>query len=237
MRDLVWEGERVIGIRGQSKSGTPVTERARMVIGADGIYSRVARAVHAPMHNTQPTRTCWYFTHWRGVPAEGVEFYLRERRALIAARTNDEQTVILVGWPYNEFHTFRADIERNYLQSIALSPALADRVHSGTREERFAGTTNTANFFRKPYGPGWALVGDAGYHKDPATAQGITDSFCDAELLSAAIDDGFTRRRPLDDALAAYEQQRNTAVLPMYEFTCQLANLAEPLTGKCVAWY
>jgi flavin-dependent dehydrogenase len=105
---------------------------------------------------------------------------------------------------------------------------LAERVRSGKREERFAGTADTANFFRKPYGPGWALVGDAGYHKDPATAQGISDSFRDAELLTEAVDAGFSERQPLVDALAEYEQKRNATVLPMYEFTCQLANLAEP---------
>jgi 2-polyprenyl-6-methoxyphenol hydroxylase-like FAD-dependent oxidoreductase len=107
-------------------------------------------------------------------------------------------------------------------------PSLAERVHSGKREERFVGTAETTNFFRKPYGSGWALVGDAGYHKDPATAQGISDSFRDAELLTEAVDDGFAGRRPLTEALAEYEHKRNAAVLPMYEFTTQLANLAEP---------
>src|SRR6185369_3285027 len=94
--------------------------------------------------------------------------------------------------------------------------------------ERFVGTAETANFLRKPYGAGWVLVGDAGYHKDPATAQGISDSFRDAELVSQAIDAGFSARQPLEAALAEYEQRRNAAVLPMYEFTCRLANLAIP---------
>ena len=84
------------------------------------------------------------------------------------------------------------------------------------------------NFFRRSSGPGWALVGDAGYHKDPGTAQGITDAFRDAEGLATAIDAGLAGHRPLGDALAAYEQQRNTAVQAMYAFTCQLAALEPP---------
>ena len=71
-------------------------------------------------------------------------------------------------------------------------------------------------------------MGDAGYHKDPYLAQGITDSFRDAELLAEAIDAGFSGRQPLAEALADYEQQGNTAVMPMYDFTLQLANLAVP---------
>jgi 2-polyprenyl-6-methoxyphenol hydroxylase-like FAD-dependent oxidoreductase len=107
-------------------------------------------------------------------------------------------------------------------------PELADRVRAGRREERFVGPSSTANCFRKPYGPGWALVGDAGYHKDPSTAQGICDSFRDAETLTEAIDAGLSGRRPLAIALADYEQQRNASVMPMYDFTLQLANIADP---------
>ena len=130
--------------------------------------------------------------------------------------------------PSEEFSTFRADIEGHYFKTLALAPRLLERVRSGKREDRFVGTRNTENFFRRPYGAGWALVGDAGYHKDPATAQGIADSFRDAELLSDAIDDGFSGRIPLDDALRTYEEKRNSAVMPMYDFTTRFANLAEP---------
>ena len=74
-----------------------------------------------------------------------------------------------------------------------------------------------------------ALLGDAGYHKDPTTAQGISDAFFrDAESLVEALDAGFTGRRPLDEALAEYEQQRYEASLAMYEYTCQFATLEPP---------
>ena len=84
------------------------------------------------------------------------------------------------------------------------------------------------NYFRKPYGPGWALVGDAGYHKDPITAQGITDAFRDAELLAAALDAGFAGAQPLEAALAAYELTRNEESRGLYELTCEFASLAPP---------
>ena len=87
------------------------------------------------------------------------------------------------------------------------------------------GTADLPNFFRKPCGPGWALVGDAGYHKDPYGAQGIMDTFRDVELVVEAIDAGFSERRPLEEALANYEWQRNEMALPLYEYNAQGASM------------
>jgi len=132
-----------------------------------------------------------------------------------------------MGWTNKEFGEFRADIEGNFLKTLRqLTPELADRVQKGKREERFVGTADLPNFFRKPYGSGWALVGDAGYHKDPVTAQGITDAFQQAELLAGAIDAGFSGRQPLQEALAEYERRRNEDVIHRYELACDFARLA-----------
>ena len=96
-------------------------------------------------------------------------------------------------------------VEANYRATLELAPALAARVRAGRREERFVGTANTRNFLRKPFGPGWALVGDAGYHKDPVTAQGISDAFRDAERLARAVDEGLAGRRSWPEALLDYD--------------------------------
>jgi len=93
---------------------------------------------------------------------------------------------------------------------------------------REIGTADLPYFFRRPYGPGWALVGDAGYHKDPSTAQGISDAFRDAELAADAIDAGLAGSQPMETALAAYESRRNDAAMPMYEFTHHLASYEPP---------
>ena len=84
------------------------------------------------------------------------------------------------------------------------------------------------NVFRTPFGPGWALVGDAGYVKDPVTAQGITDAFRDAELCVAALDAAFNGTRSFDDAMGDYQRGRDARVLPLFEFTAQIASLAPP---------
>ena len=115
-----------------------------------------------------------------------------------------------------------------FLETLELAPRFAERVRQGTREERFTGTAELLNFFRKPHGRGWALVGDAAYHKDPITAQGISDAFRDADLLAEAVDASLSGRRPVEEAMGGYEQRRNAAALPTYEFTCQLAMLEPP---------
>src|SRR5438876_9304234 len=110
-----------------------------------------------------------------------------------------------MAWPAAEFPTFRADVEGSYIATIDLVPALAERVRQGQRAERISGSGEMPNYYRKPSGPGWALVGDAGYLKDPISAYGISDAFRDAELLTAALDDGFTGRQPL----SYYRNARN----------------------------
>ncbi|HTE86234.1 MAG TPA: hypothetical protein VK821_16035, partial [Dehalococcoidia bacterium] len=119
-------------------------------------------------------------------------------------------------------------IEGNFNRTLQLVPALAEAVAAGRRQERFEGTADMQNYFRKPFGEGWALVGDAGYHKDPVTGQGITDAFRDAELLAEAIDAGFSARQPLDQALAAYEARRNQAAMGIYHLTLQQVTYEPP---------
>jgi flavin-dependent dehydrogenase len=198
------------------------------VVGADGRHSLVARAVQPVAYRTLPPLSCAYYTYYSGVPLEGGELYMRERRLIGAWPTNDGLTLIYTAWPIAEFHQYRADIEGNFLKTLALAPSLAERVQQGRRAERFMGIADLPNFYRTPYGPGWALVGDAGYHKDPITRWGISDAFRDADLLAEALDAGFAGRAALEEALAGYEAQRNAASLPSYELTTQLASFAPP---------
>ena len=107
-------------------------------------------------------------------------------------------------------------------------PGLAARLRAGRRAARLAGTGDLPNYFRTPHGPGWALAGDAGYHRDPLTAQGISDAFRDAQLLSQAIDAGLAGRQPLANALAGYQRRRDQAATAMYELTFQRAALDPP---------
>jgi 2-polyprenyl-6-methoxyphenol hydroxylase-like FAD-dependent oxidoreductase len=227
VEDLVVEDGTVVGIRGHGEGGATVVERARVVVGADGRNSRVAKAVSPHQYNEKPELQGGAYTYWSGLPVDGFEIVIRPDRAWGALPTNDGLTLLVLGWPAAELAAFKSDVEGNYLKTLELAPEVAARVRAATREDRFH-VNAVPNFFRTPSGPGWALVGDAGYTKDPITAQGISDAFLDAERCAAALDETFTGARPFDDAMGDYQRARDALAFPIYDFTTQLATLEPP---------
>jgi 2-polyprenyl-6-methoxyphenol hydroxylase-like FAD-dependent oxidoreductase len=228
VQELIFDNGRVTGIRGRTQNGTLVTEGARIVIGADGRNSTVARAVKAREYNTSPPLAPTGYTYWSGVPCTEFEQYFRAGWGMAALPTNDGLTCIVAGWDDAQYARGGGNLEGAYLHCLNSVAGVAERIHHGKREERLRGLGDLPSFFRQPHGDGWALVGDAGFYKHPIPAQGITDAFRDAELLSDAIDAGFAGRQPLEQALAEYERIRNDTVMPMYESTVQRASLKPP---------
>ena len=222
---LLWDGDRVAGIKGHSRTGAAIEERARVVVGADGVHSLIARAVRAPEYNVKPTLTTNYYSYYEGFAADDLEEYVRDYQAVGCFPTHDGLTLIAVLWPSHKFEEIRADIDGHVTQALESTPGVADRRQAARRATKWVGTAGVPNYFRPPFGPGWALVGDAGYNKDPITAQGISDAFIDAEALTTALDDGWSGRRRLGDALSEYQARRDQRAKPMYDFTCQLAAL------------
>ena len=219
---------RVVGIKGRSHGGDIVTERAKVVVGADGWHSIVANAVKPEQYKEKPPLLAAYYSYWSGVPVDGrFELYMRASRGFGVAPTHDNLTIIVGGWPYAEFAANKDDVEGHFLRMLELAPQFWERMRGAKREARFAGAT-LPNYFRKPYGPGWVLVGDAGYIKDSITAQGIGDAFHDAERCVSALDKTFTGARAFDEVMAESQRARDEHASPMYEMTCQLATLEPP---------
>ena len=227
VEDILSEDGRVTGVRGHTQNGSSITEHARVVIGADGLYSRVAKTVRPEQYNERPPLQAAYYTYWSDLPSEGLEIYIRERRAWGLIPTHDNLTLVVIGWPQAEFETNRLNVEGAYLASFELAPGFAERLRRARREAPFRGAA-VPSFFRKPFGPGWALVGDAGYNKDPVTAWGISDAFRDADLCATALDQWFHAERPFDEAMSDYQRTRDEHSLAMFDLTCGFATLAPP---------
>lgn len=235
VEEFTSDGECITGIRGRDlRGGVLVSEQATITIGADGRNSRLAQAVKAPLYEATEPVTCWYFSYWSGVPTNALGVYVRAQRVIFAFPTNDGLFAVFVAWPAAELATVRANVEAHFLATIQTIPALSALMADARREERFYGATDLPNFCRKPFGPGWALVGDAGCHKDPYMALGICDAFRDAEYLAEALDAGLNGHQPLATVLAGYEAQRNAAGMEQYRQNLHLAQF-KPMPPEAMA--
>ncbi|MFF3287035.1 FAD-dependent oxidoreductase [Streptomyces sp. NPDC003023] len=217
---------RVVGVEGRH-GGSPFTERAPLVIGADGMRSTVARLASAEFTTQDRRLTCAYYGYWQDVPAT-LELYESPGSWVATVPTNNSATLVLAYFPQDRFDEVRTDPHAAYLRQIrATAPALHERLEGGRRVERLRGTGDQQNFFRRATGPGWALVGDAGHHKDSITARGISDAFLQAEALVRHVG-GLLDGPPdgLDQALRKYADERDAFLAPGYEATLSAAQLA-----------
>lgn len=208
---------RVTGIRASSPDG-PLEAVATVTVGADGLRSLVAREVAAPVTRSGTASGAFVYGYWNGIETDGIEYLFGDGISAGFIPTNHGQTCIYVSTSSQRFLTeLRFDLDGAFDRVIAEAPArVRDLVAPGTRASRLRGFPGVPGRFHRPFGPGWALVGDAGYFKDPQTAHGITDALRDGELLARAIDEGLTGRRDLGEALAGYERTRDDLSVPLF---------------------
>jgi flavin-dependent dehydrogenase len=227
---------RVTGVHSRSKSGAEIADQARIVIGADGRNSLVAKAAGAAEYNIRPVLTCVCYAYWRDVTPHVPAIHPRPRRVIVSFPTNDGLTITPAIFPRDELPAVRASLERHLLDALGLVGDFAEPFRGSARVERIRAMGDLPNFFRQPYGDGWALVGDAGYHKDPILAQGISDAFRSAEWVADAVHAGFSDSQPIDEALARYQRVRDEEFAPMYDLSCNMAGL-EPAPPEMLALY
>ena len=213
VRDLVVEEGRVVGVRGDNGS-----EGAALVVGADGRNSLVARRAGAALLRDEGARTISYYSYWADLPTSGWEFYGRTGWGIGIGPTHDGLTIANMGTTREQLPRFRQDVETTFMEVLRDAPELHERVQAAGRVEPFRGLAEIPNFVRQSHGPGWVLAGDAGYYRDPITAQGISDAFRDVDLLVEAIDRGLGGG-DIDDELRGYQAERDRQLAPMLEWT------------------
>jgi 2-polyprenyl-6-methoxyphenol hydroxylase-like FAD-dependent oxidoreductase len=189
--DVLTDGRRVTGVQ-TARGPRP----ARLTVGADGRHSRIARSVEAATYFHAEPVTFAYYTYWQGTRVEQLHAWLEPGRFIGLFPVAEDSVLAFVQAPREEFDDFRADPMNRYRAEFAARPALAEMIGGGTPVEKLRGLSELPTYFRRSAGPGWALAGNAGHHKDLVIARGIADAFRDADLLSAAI------QRAVDEALA-----------------------------------
>lgn len=212
---------RVTGVLLEERAGATEQIPARIVIGADGMRSTVARMVGAAPYR-QGRRVCGVvYTFWRGLENHGNRWYYRPGTSVGAIPTHHGETLVFAATPPERFHAeLQGNMEAGYRSVLAeCAPDFAEEVSGGTRSERFRGFPGLPGYMRQSHGPGWALVGDAGYFKDPITAHGISDALRDAELVARAVAQG------TEQALAGYQKTRDELSRDLFDITEAIAGL------------
>jgi len=225
--DLVRDGSAVAGVRGRVGDGTETAFRAPIVIGADGAHSTVAKRVDAPLYNVRPASGFAYYSYF-----EGLDWDLHHRTGLherwVGAWPTNGGHLVAVMATRPQLKQFRQDVAGEFQATIDdVVPDLAVQFRDQARRtEPFIPMRYPDNFYRQAFGTGWALAGDAGYHKDPLTGWGMTDSFHQAEALAARVHEGLAGERPMEEALAEFAKWRDEETAVLYDYTTTVAELS-----------
>jgi 2-polyprenyl-6-methoxyphenol hydroxylase-like FAD-dependent oxidoreductase len=217
--------DRITGVRGRAKNAT--TDRAitaNLVIGADGKHSTIARAVHARSYRARPTASAACYAYFADLPVKGGEVYTRPGRMVGLWPTDDDLTIVYLGVPASRFSAVRD--EPGFRSAVSEVADLGERLAAATLAEHLRATTDLPGLMRKPYGPGWALAGDAGLVMDPITGQGIGNALRDADALAQAILSDQSR------AFRDYHRRRDAARRPIYDLTARLASFRPDRAGE-----
>jgi 2-polyprenyl-6-methoxyphenol hydroxylase-like FAD-dependent oxidoreductase len=210
----------VVGVDARDVGGRPFRTMAPLVVGADGRGSIVAERAGARVTWSGANAGAVVYGYWRGVPTDGYEWIFQPGRAAGLIPTNDDVTCVFAGGPPSVIGRGG----RAVLDAVvaAADPGVFDRLALGEAPAGVRSFTGLPGHLRQAWGPGWALVGDAGYWKDPLSAHGMTDALRDAELLARAAVAVAGGERPAR-AFGEYEAWRDRLSRPLLETADELA--------------
>lgn len=225
-KKTIVEDGRVTGILAKYSGGEELQAKAKIVIGADGRFSHFAKDVGAEYKDYRELSTFAYYGYFSGIEREELAIHKKGRLGTAIYPTQNDTHMVLVYGPTAWWDDFKKDTEKNFLDVFRFcAPEIAKLVEKAERTENFKVCGTMPAFQRESYGPGWALVGDAGSFKDQVTAMGITHSFRDAELITSFLHPSLLGEMSIDDALANYRTVRNSDYQEYFDLVCHVAEM------------
>lgn len=213
----------VTGVVGRTRGGGGFRACARIVVGADGIRSTIAERVGARVERAGTSGAAITYGYWSGLDTDGYEWNFRRGAASGVVPTNDGRTCVFAGAASRLIgRGGRAMLTRIVAES---SPDLAERLRAAGSPPTLLSFAGRPGHIRRSWGPGWALVGDAGYFKDPLSSHGLTDALRDAELLARGIAAVVLDAADERDALAGYQAIRDTLSASLFDVVDLIAGL------------
>jgi 2-polyprenyl-6-methoxyphenol hydroxylase-like FAD-dependent oxidoreductase len=223
--ELVWDGESVVGVKWSDDSGRHEAA-ARVVIGADGFYSQVAKMVEPETEAFEPVHRAMYYSYFKEIPpleTPSAEFYFQGNRLVYVFPTDEDLTLIAVSVPIAEFDAYRRDAEGEMMKFLNGIHSLAPRLQPAEMAAPIKGAGNIPCYMRVPYGNGWALVGDSALVFDPWSGQGIDHASQHAVMLADALHEYFQNKKTWEEAMSAYHSLRNKSSKKNFERTRMVA--------------
>ena len=217
---------RVTGVAGRDGSGSRFAAAARFTVGADGMGSKVAHLAGARVERACTNAAAFIYGYWHGLPDDRYQLFYRPGVAAGTFPTNEGESCVFAAVPRREF---RSESRGGVVEAYS---RLLDRAAPGAFEgaslavARLRVFSARPGFFRRSYGHGWALVGDAGYFKDPITSHGLTDALRDSELLARAIISAACGEASEGEALAAYQRTRDCLSARLLAITDAVASFS-----------
>ena len=224
MTDLVKRHGRVIGVHATTSDGRSVELGAPLVIGADGIRSTVAKCAGAAFARVGQHACATTYGYWGDLATDGYEWNFRPNACSGVIPTNDGKACVFASASPKRIARGGVAVLSDVIAEG--TPQLAERLRRASPPPGTRTWPGQPGYIRRSHGPGWALVGDAGYFKDPLSAHGLTDALRDAELLARAVSDGLRDDGSLDDALENYQTNATSSAS-----RCSKSSIASPASS------
>jgi flavin-dependent dehydrogenase len=234
---LVWNNDTVTGVKWK-KDGQTGTDYAKVIVGADGVNSFLAKEVKAAVEHQEPVNRAMYYAYYRKISKEegpAAEFHYKGNTLVYCFPCDSELTLVAASIPVEQFPLFKKNLDEEFNSTINSMVVLAPKFREAEREGPIKGSGNIPGWLRIPYGKGWALTGDAGMIMDPWSGQGIDQASTHSLFLAESLDEYLSGSKEWANALNTYHQKRNEYSLKTYQRTCRYSKDLRPMTAAALA--